>query len=1621
MNLNAVLMKFFNLPPAMKMLLAVAGFGSLASILFWVLPALKTPQARMWILIVGGIGVVAFLIVVGVRRLFFTRKSQQLSSALASQGPTRGDIAEQEQLYREKFNAKLNELRANGLSVYKLPWFVLMGEPGCGKTASLIHSGLDFPLGKDEVPGFGGTRNYNWWFTNEAVILDTAGRIAFQEEGTTDKIEWEYFLKLLKRNRPRCPINGVIVAIPADKLLRDSAEERATKAAILRERLRQIHQQLGVRFPTFVLVTKMDLVGGFSEFCEEIRVDLHQRNQMFGWSRPGEFQEPYDPASFPEAFQQLYARVRDWALYYMHKRRATEQELGMVVTFPESFRQLGVGLADYIGTIFQKSPLLEPPFFRGAYFTSAVQEGAPIFDVFTRTRAGHAITERPRRAVDSKAFFIHDFYAKKVFPENGLVFRSAKHVALNRRARRLVWVGSAALCALMLTFFGFGYYGVRGLVRNPRETVEAAVRQIEKGEADMSSLAANLAVAQSLKRHIDAYNSPWSGLFARMLFLGANISEPRSYVQTVHARFVLDCILRPIVRAAEERMQMASLPPAGPERDSYLAALATYARWYGELAGQYNLPLLDPEFGEARKRSAEFNALMGAIPIGQKDREEAAGQLQAALESFSRALRGQATFARDVLGSAARFVHADMGVRLKVAIENLEKNWEPQARIAAGSARSEVQYWAQFAARLQKLRDAYLAALATAALFRQPDTFAAGWTEFDRITRRVAALKDETATIPPDAGELTQAFSELRSFLKNTPAPQDSSKRIIRLTGLAELISRLWSGEFQKIEAELGAGAPRDKGAAAEVYAALDAARGNLNKAVQASLTDLLVRLGLDDPNVDPLTHFSEAGLLTFKEATGPGFEGNASISLAPTALGENAVMVDYLTELARIADPNARDSLSLDDLRQWPDLIRGESAAAPAEPRLRQWFEGVAKAMQGQDEALRPTKKREYSALVRATFWQPEKLYDLADSMWNARRGLTVGGMLEAMAERARSAAAATEFRGVGQLMPGHMDPLPEQLPFQKTSFLDKPTVPAPPPEQPQKRPEPEADTLFGRPAQPARPADRPVELHREEPWILRRYHTRAFFWEALRAYVAAKQELAAQKERGRAALEALDRAAEAYVQQYFMDWNAVYSDPRKLLDPGMLALLADCRDGKIDWKAFHKALTGQRGERIGESTRRMVALAREVTHFGFAMDPNKPSDKSIQSLILECLPELRKRNANLPERLSDLRVAASGVQGTDPDQVLADRLAQVLGRYIDLVRAVGEDARGAPETLPTPEAIRKELADIIPWKTLQPESFPLIAPFLDLAAHGRDLLEYELRTQLRQRFQPLEGRYPVVADPFDASTDLKKLSDLGQKAADPKEFVRLLRDLAQFGRERADLIRKLLPDASHPVRQSLDLAAKWAAFLYEDPNSLATRDPEIIELTLGVAQPSDVTPAGAAYDKVVFDLPLIKRESLTPAESIERWVRPGAGGGEGQALPRDVADALSNDRLRLEFRWQLQLESEFKFAEPGAVVKERNERADTTKFPEEARTAWRIPARPIALLMLIDSRRENRREDGLICVVPARIQLRDEVIGFDVGIKFKRKYPGSLPPLPDPGGVPKMVRAETYLKAPE
>ncbi|HTU62518.1 MAG TPA: type VI secretion protein IcmF/TssM N-terminal domain-containing protein, partial [Polyangiales bacterium] len=198
--------------------------------------------------------VTAFLVLAGVcivlyRKVRATNAAQGLERELAAQAKAqaklvRPDLQAEVQGMQAEFDKAVLALKSAKLgpggrnALYFLPWYTIIGPPGAGKSTALRSSGLQFPYtsgsGGAAVKGLGGTRNCDWWLTNEAVVLDTAGRWSTQEE---DHDEWLSFLGLLKRYRPKKPLNGIIAAISVGDVANAREDEVESVAQRMRERL----------------------------------------------------------------------------------------------------------------------------------------------------------------------------------------------------------------------------------------------------------------------------------------------------------------------------------------------------------------------------------------------------------------------------------------------------------------------------------------------------------------------------------------------------------------------------------------------------------------------------------------------------------------------------------------------------------------------------------------------------------------------------------------------------------------------------------------------------------------------------------------------------------------------------------------------------------------------------------------------------------------------------------------------------------------------------------------------------------------------------------------------------------------------------------------------------------------------------------------------------------------------------------------------------------------------------------------------------------------------------------------------------------------------------------------
>ncbi|TDU31163.1 type VI secretion system protein ImpL [Panacagrimonas perspica] len=341
--------------------------------------------------------------------------------------------------------------RSSSQYLYELPWYVFIGPPGSGKTTALINSGLKFPLaeklGSQSIKGVGGTRNCDWWFTDEAVLIDTAGRYTTQDsDQNVDKAAWDGFLDLLKKFRPRRPINGILLTISASDMLTQSPRERAAHAEAARARIGELYERLQIRFPIYVLVTKVDLLAGFTEFFSDLSKE--ERAQVWGTSFTFS-QEPNAPDPLPSLDGEWAGLLR--RLFDRQPQRLRDekdlQKRALIFGFPQQVAALKPAVLDFLGQVFVTSRFGAAPLLRGMYFTSGTQEGRPIDRVVGNIARAFGFDGSPLALQTSsgRSYFLTRLLNDVIFEEQAL---AGTNIKWEKRRLAIKW-GAYIACAVL--------------------------------------------------------------------------------------------------------------------------------------------------------------------------------------------------------------------------------------------------------------------------------------------------------------------------------------------------------------------------------------------------------------------------------------------------------------------------------------------------------------------------------------------------------------------------------------------------------------------------------------------------------------------------------------------------------------------------------------------------------------------------------------------------------------------------------------------------------------------------------------------------------------------------------------------------------------------------------------------------------------------------------------------------------------------------------------------------------------------------------------------------------------------------------------------------------------------
>jgi type VI secretion system protein ImpL len=429
-----------------------------------------------------------------------------------AEGDSAARATEEIETLRARFvaaSAVLKEARFAGPDgttrrLHELPWYVFIGAPGSGKTTALVNSGLRFLLGGAEgapaVQGVGGTRNCDWWFTDEAVLLDTAGRYTTQEsDRKADAAAWYGFLDLLKQFRPHVPLNGAIVTVSVSDLLLWSKEERMRYAGHVRMRLAELYARLGSRFPVYVMVTKADLLAGFMDFFGDLDAEGRARVWGITFEHGDSAGAPGAGARFEAEFPALERRLHALLIERLYAEPDLQRRAA-IYRFPQQFHALGPLVGEFLSLAFAQQQNHEPPMLRGVYFTSGTQEGNPIDRVLGALARSFGLERAPAHAAgpSGKAFFIRRLLREVIFPEQGL----ARDDVRERAWRPAAYAGIAAASLVVAVGWSVSYLGNRAWVADAAATAaqsrERLAGALAPGEAGERALAEALDALESL-------------------------------------------------------------------------------------------------------------------------------------------------------------------------------------------------------------------------------------------------------------------------------------------------------------------------------------------------------------------------------------------------------------------------------------------------------------------------------------------------------------------------------------------------------------------------------------------------------------------------------------------------------------------------------------------------------------------------------------------------------------------------------------------------------------------------------------------------------------------------------------------------------------------------------------------------------------------------------------------------------------------------------------------------------------------------------------------------------------------------------------------------------------------
>ncbi|MGE6385793.1 type VI secretion system membrane subunit TssM [Pseudomonas sp. NPDC078416] len=446
----------------------------LVALMVWIIgPALAVDDRKFWEGSTSRLLTISSLFLLwGLAMVYVSWRAGERKKAVEDSEDGQARLLRDDQIHEEqaeltaRFKDALKTLKTS--SLYRgrsehwrteLPWYLLIGPEGSGKTSLLDFSGLEFPLNKVErtvTRDPRGTRHCDWYFGNNAVLVDTAGRYLTQPSADIDRSAWCTLLDLLRRYRRNRPLNGVLVTLPVDTLLHGSDLELEILARHVRTRLQEVHQKLHVEVPVYLVLSKADSLPGFDAFFDQLTRE--ERDQVLGTTfRNG--QSGTDAEVLRNEFGELLVRLNSQVITRIHQERDTSRR-GGILDFPHQLSRIGERVCMFVELAFTGNRYQSASHLRGFYLTSApgFEQDRHAPDVGRGVSPGMSTGTLPTFG-SGRSRFINHLLSRVIFPEADLAGLDMRERSRIHWAQRALYAGALGSLALFGSLWAVSFSG----------------------------------------------------------------------------------------------------------------------------------------------------------------------------------------------------------------------------------------------------------------------------------------------------------------------------------------------------------------------------------------------------------------------------------------------------------------------------------------------------------------------------------------------------------------------------------------------------------------------------------------------------------------------------------------------------------------------------------------------------------------------------------------------------------------------------------------------------------------------------------------------------------------------------------------------------------------------------------------------------------------------------------------------------------------------------------------------------------------------------------------------------------------------------------------------------------